>query len=209
MRRISNACISGAPCSLGPRPFPGSPRAIATDGPGSSLGDRSVLGSGSTLEGGSVANMRRTTVSSAAAYRIRERGSDAEACGIGRRSAARRQRDDFLGCQWLAPSKDQPANHPPWGGVRPAAWPPPPLESEPSLACVLTYAWRVSRCDTTSKQRAGRRDPRRCIPARPLTGPRPSLRSSSNLAPASTEPRTQSRIPWVRDAERTSLQENA
>jgi hypothetical protein len=31
-----------------------------------------VVGSGSTLEGGSVANMRRTTVSLAAAYRIRE-----------------------------------------------------------------------------------------------------------------------------------------
>jgi hypothetical protein len=35
-------------------------------------GDRSELGSGSTLEGGSVANMRRTTVSLAAVYRIPE-----------------------------------------------------------------------------------------------------------------------------------------
>jgi hypothetical protein len=77
-----------------------------------------------------------------------------------------------LAARRLAPSKDQPANRPPWGGVRPAAWPPPPLESERSLAwllttaasppatsvaihhgfqqlaCVLTYAWSVSRCET-------------------------------------------------------------
>jgi hypothetical protein len=171
MRRISNACISGAPCSLGPRPFPGSPRAIATDGPGSSLGDRSVLGSGSTLEGGSVANMRRTTVSSAAAYRIRERVR-CEACGIGRRSAARRQRDDFLGCQWACtlegPARESPAVG--WSpasglasttaGIRALAGlasdpgtPHRPLPASTSttgfqqLACVLTYAWRVSRCE--------------------------------------------------------------
>src|SRR4029453_412303 len=45
------------------------------DGPGGFSGDRSVLGSDSTLEGGSVANMRRTTVSLAAVYPIREGGT--------------------------------------------------------------------------------------------------------------------------------------
>jgi hypothetical protein len=75
------------------------------------------------------------------------------------------------------------------------------------LACVLTYAWRVSRCENNIHTASG---PTRPAPlhSRPASDrPRPSLRSSSNLAPASTEPQTQSRIPWVRDAESTSLHE--
>jgi hypothetical protein len=90
----------------------------------------------------------------------------------GRRSAARRQRDDFLGCQYACtlegPARESPAVE--WNpasglasttaGIRALAGlasdPRPPHRPLPAststtgfqqLACVLTYAWRVSRCE--------------------------------------------------------------